>query len=266
MEKTITDNSLIPIMMITWDRLEYTKQAIKALLENTIYPFKLWIWDNGSTDGTVEYLRDIYDERIQVIFSHENVGLIPPMNEFFDWYKDAEYVSKVDNDTIVPRGWLTKLKNVMDSLPLFVIQSAHYLGLPYKLENNQEFYNQLAKVEFEGENLYLFPHVSGTGVLIRRKHIDEPVEKKEGTLSGWVNYQFLKCRNGNLRCAFYSGVWVDRLDFVDTNKIKCDYPKYLEGINMMRSGEKSNNGFGKMNIPTEHLKKVKESMQVRWHS
>ena len=264
MEKLPTDKSLIPIMMITWNRLAYTKQAVRALLKNTKHLFTLWIWDNGSTDGTLEYLKNLDDSRIQVIFSVENVGLVPPMNEFFKWYGTAEYVSKVDNDTIVPRGWLTRLKNVMDRLPLFVIQADHYLGLPYKLKNNQEFYDQLERVEFEGKNLYLFPHVSGTGVLIRRKHIDKPIDKKEGTLSGWVDYQFNKSKTENLRCAFYSGVWVDRLDFTGTNKIKNDYPGYLEKINRMRSGNKENNGFGKIDIPTEHLEKVKESMQVRW--
>lgn len=264
MEKLLTDGSLIPIMMITWNRLEYTKQAINAILENTKHPFTLWIWDNGSTDGTVEYLKSIKDSRITTIFPPVNEGLVPPMNHFFDWYSKAKYVSKVDNDTIVPEGWLIKLKYVMDKLPLFVIQSDHYLGLPYKLKNNQQFYNELEKLEFEEENLYLFPHVSGTGVLIRRKHIDKPIEKKEGTLSGWVDYQYQKARTENRRCAFYSGVWVDRLDFIGTNKIKCDYPEYLKEINKMRSGKEDNNGFGKIDLPLELLEEVKESMKIRW--
>jgi len=264
MEKLLTDGSLIPILMITWNRLEYTKQAISAILENTKHPFALWIWDNNSTDGTVEYLKEIKDSRTRVIFSSENVGLVSPMNEFFKWYSKAKYVSKVDNDTIVPKGWLTKLKHVMDSLPLFVIQSDHYLGLPYKLKDNQQFYNELVKVEFEGENLYLFPHVSGTGVLIRRKHIDKPIEKKEGTLSGWVDYQYNKCKTENLRCAFYSGVWVNRLDFIDTNKIKCDYPKYLKEINKMRSNREDNTGFGVMDLDLHVLKLCRESMKLKW--
>ena len=264
MEKLLANNSIIPIMMITWNRLEYTKQAINAILKNTIHPFTLWIWDNGSTDGTIQYLKNIEDKRVSVIFSPENEGLVPPMNHFFDWYRKAKYVSKVDNDTIVPKGWLTRLKHVMDNLPLFVIQSDHYLGLPYKLKDNQQFYNELEKLEFEGENLYLFPHVSGTGVLIRRKHIDKPIDKKEGTLSGWVDYQFNKCKTENLRCAFYSGVWVDRLDFIGTNKIKCDYPEYLKEINKMRSGKEDNNGFGVVDLDLHILKLCRESMKIKW--
>ena len=265
MERLSPGDSMIPIMMITWNRLAYTKQAIKALLKNTKHPFVLWIWDNNSIDGTAEYLRSLDDDRIQIIFSVENVGLVPPMNEFFRWYKDSEYVSKVDNDTIVPVGWLTKLKNVMDKLPLFVIQSDHYLGLPYKLRDNQQFYDYLERLEFEGENLYLFPHVSGTGILIRAKHMDKPIDKKEGTLSGWVDYQFHKCNTENLRCAFYSGVWIDRLDFIDTNKVNDNDSDYRKKINLMRSGKEENNGFGSSEIPVELLRKIKESMQIKWH-
>ena len=266
MEKLLTDESLIPIMMITWNRFEYTKQAIKAILENTKHPFILWIWDNGSTDGTIQYLKDIEDKRIQVIFSTKNVGLVPPMNEFFKWYPKVEYIAKVDNDTIVPKGWLTKLKRVMDNLPLFVIQSDHYLGLPYKLKNNQQFYDELEKIEFEGENLYLFPHVGGSGILIRRKHMDKPIETMEGSLSGWVGYQINKSTEKNLCSAFYSGVWIELLDKKGTNIVNKNYPEYDKKINKMRSGKEDNTGFGTMDLNVESLKGYKELMRKNWNN
>lgn len=258
----ITD--VIPILMITWNRLSYTKQAIKAILKNTKYPFILWIWDNNSTDGTVDYINNISDNRIQVIFSPENVGLIPPMNEFFKWHKDFEYIAKVDNDTIVPKDWLIKLKKVMDKFPLFTVQADHYLGIPFKLRNNQEFYDQLEKVESEEGNLYLFPHVGGSGILIRRKYIDKPMEKKG--LSGWVDFQRLKSITEKLCCAFYDGIFINLLDMIGTNKIKNDYPDYRKRINIMRSGKKHNTGFGIMDLNIGHLKGYKEMMRKNWNN
>lgn len=264
MEKLLTDGSLIPIMFTTWNRLEYTKKALKSVLENTIHPFALWIWDNNSTDGTIEYLKNIKDSRIRITFSSENLGLIPPMNEFLKWYPDAKYIAKVDNDMIVPKGWLTKLKNVMDNFPLFVLSVDHYLGLPYRLKNNQEFYDQLEKIEFEGNNLYLYPHSDGSGIIVRRKYIDNLLEEKKGTLEGWVAYQFHKCYYENLRCAFYSGVWAELLDFVDTNKVKNDYPEYSKKINVMRSGKEVSTGFGVMDLDLETLAKCRKTMSKEW--
>jgi len=256
----------IPILMITWDRLEFTKKAIEAIRNNTRYPYILWIWDNGSTDGTVEYLKGLKDKDIVVNFKDKNYGLVPPMNEFFKTFSSYEYVSKVDNDTIVPKDWLTKLKYVMDNLPLFVIQSDHYLGLPYKLKDNQEFYDHLERLEFEGDNLYLFPHVSGTGVLIRNEYMDGDIKTMPGTLSGWVNYQFDMCRCSNRRCAFYDGVWVDRLDFAGTNKVIDNDTEYRDKINMMRSGKIKDTGFGFKSIPVGRLATIKESMRVKWYA
>ena len=35
----------IPILMITYNRLSYTKKAVEAILKNTDYPYKLFIFD-----------------------------------------------------------------------------------------------------------------------------------------------------------------------------------------------------------------------------
>lgn len=256
----------IPILMITWDRLEYTKKAIKAIKENTHHPYILWTWDNGSKDGTVEYLNSIKSDNIFVNLKDTNYGLVPPMNAFFDKFKNNKYVSKVDNDTVVSPYWLTKLKKVMDNLPLFVIQADHYLAITYKLKNNYQFYKELEGMDYRGEKLYLFPHVSGTGVLIRRKHIDKPIEVIKGKLSGWVNYQLQKSRTKNLRCGFYTGVWIDRLDQIGTNKYKksSDYPEYDKKLNEMRSGNEKHTGVNCVDMNLKSLKEIKESMRVNW--
>ncbi|GAH50515.1 unnamed protein product, partial [marine sediment metagenome] len=73
--------------------------------------------------------------------------------------------------------------------------------------------------------------VGGTGTLIRTALVSEIPEKK-GTLSGWVLYQHSK----GAPSAFYTGVWVIRLDQVATNKYKepSDYPEYDKKIEKMR--------------------------------
>jgi len=52
----------VDVMMLCCDRLEYTKLTLPNLLKNTFYPdWKLWIADNGSTDGTTEFIQRIIE-------------------------------------------------------------------------------------------------------------------------------------------------------------------------------------------------------------
>ena len=53
-----------------------------------------------------------------------------------------------------------------------------------------------------------------------------------GTLSGWIQYQHLR---ENIS-AFYTGVWVDRLDQTGTNEYRepPDYPEYDKKIDQLR--------------------------------
>ena len=47
------------VMMVTYNRLELTKQTLDNLFKNTKYPINLIIIDNNSTDDTVNYLNDL---------------------------------------------------------------------------------------------------------------------------------------------------------------------------------------------------------------
>lgn len=253
----------IPILMIVLDRLEYTKKAIRAVLKNTLYPFKLFIFNNGSAEHIRWYLKNLQDSRIEVFNSRTNLGLTAPMNMFFDKFKDSKYVAKVDNDTVVSKGWLGKLKDVMDAYPLFTVQANHYLAMPFKIETNDDFYKHLFGVDFNEDKIYFYKNSGGTGQLIRRSVIDKPMPKSKlvkGGLSGWCNVQVEKYKQWP--SAFYTGTWIERLDQVGTNKYKeiSDYPDYDEMIAKMRPW-----GLGYANMNTSELAKIKEEMKA-WYS
>ena len=230
-EKVKKVKGTIPILMITWNRFSYTKQAIKAIKENSDLPFKLFIFDNNSNDGTKKYLKDIKDNKIEIFFSGTNTGLVPPMNHFIKKFSNYRYIAKVDNDTIVSKDWLRKLKEVMDEYPLLAVEADHYLMLAYNIKKNNDYYKHLYNINFNGSKLYFSEIVGGTGTLIRNALIDEIPEYK-GTLSGWIQYQHYK----QFPSAFYTGVWVDRLDQIGTNKYRkpSDFPDYDRKIAKFR--------------------------------
>jgi GT2 family glycosyltransferase len=250
---------LIPILMITWNRLEYTKKAIEAVKENSDLPCHLFIWDNGSTDGTVEYLRSVRPSiknhvGIAGYFSDKNTGLVPPMNYFFKKFKDYRYTAKVDNDTVVSPNWLSKIKKPMDEFPLFAVEADHYLMLAYDIKTNDDYYKHLFSVDYEGGKLYFSDIVGGTGTIIRTSLVEE-IPEKQGTLSGWIQYQ----SQLQMVSAFYTGVWIDRLDQTGTNKYKevSDYPGYDNLINKLRPRNK----ISSRTIKEETFLNVKKRME-----
>ena len=94
---------MIPVLYTTFNRLGFTKQTLPVLIKNTPEA-EIIVIDNGSTDGTVEYLIDCYESQggiNHLVLKGWNSGICGAMNAFFEMTEGAEYVAKVDNDTLV---------------------------------------------------------------------------------------------------------------------------------------------------------------------
>jgi len=70
--------------------------------------------DNNSTDGTLEYLKEIPDAK--VISNSENLGFVKAMNQGFDKVS-SKYTVWLNNDTIVTPNWLETLINHLKNNP-----------------------------------------------------------------------------------------------------------------------------------------------------
>ena len=47
----------IDVILVTFNRLNFLKHTVKKIYERTRYPYRLWIVDNNSTDGTQHWLK-----------------------------------------------------------------------------------------------------------------------------------------------------------------------------------------------------------------
>ena len=48
-------NNYVNIGIVTFNRLEFTRQAIASIVKYTSYPYVITVVDNDSNDGTKEY-------------------------------------------------------------------------------------------------------------------------------------------------------------------------------------------------------------------
>lgn len=105
----------IAIYTLTRDRLEYTKHCFQMLYEKAGYPFDHFVLDNGSADGTVMYLIDMFFKKKTIIhFSKENIGISVGSNYLLDEITSMNYdiIIKFDNDCeVVTDGILKSIVN-----------------------------------------------------------------------------------------------------------------------------------------------------------
>jgi len=99
--KKKTQNMKVAIYTLTRDRLEYTKHSFKTLKEKSWYDYDHFIIDNGSTDGTQQWLKLHESEFKKVILLPENVGISKGSNMALDIIFETDkydLIVKMDND------------------------------------------------------------------------------------------------------------------------------------------------------------------------
>ncbi len=66
---------LVSILLNCYNASSFISKAIESVLSQTYYNWELVIWDDGSTDNTLEVLNKYKDKRIKIFRSSNNVGL-----------------------------------------------------------------------------------------------------------------------------------------------------------------------------------------------
>lgn len=90
----------IAVLTLTRDRLAYTKHCFYRLQEFAGIEYDHYVLDQGSADGTAEWLGG-YDVEILTgfIFEQSNIGIARGMNKLLDLIdNDYDVIVKIDND------------------------------------------------------------------------------------------------------------------------------------------------------------------------
>ena len=98
------------IVMVTHDNVLVTRMAVESVLANTADPIELLVVDNASSDGTADYLELLASRNpvVRVVFNDVNVGFAAANNQALAVATGTDLVL-LNNDTIVPPGWLPRL-------------------------------------------------------------------------------------------------------------------------------------------------------------
>jgi len=109
-----TDHGLTSIVIVTHNQLGYTKMCLDSIRFLTDEPYELIVVDNGSTDGTLEYLRACGD--VKLIENTDNRGFPAAANQGILAGRGRQTLL-LNNDVIVTTGWLRRMLVALRSDP-----------------------------------------------------------------------------------------------------------------------------------------------------
>jgi len=190
------------VLMITYNRPMYTRLALSELLSRCDTSMRVWVWHNGNDAETLAVVRENEGHPRLHRFHHseENLGLTAPTNWLLE-NATGRYLSKVDDDCIVPVDWGARLRAMHEDEPRFGVVGCWRF-------QEEDFIPELAERKIRtfggGHQLLVNLWVEGSGYLMKRACVDRFGPLQDGQSftdycidigrAGWVNgwaYPFL---------------------------------------------------------------------------
>jgi glycosyltransferase involved in cell wall biosynthesis len=107
----------ISIVMPTYNGMRYLEQAVNSVLSQDLQDWELVISDDGSTDGTRDFLAQLKDPRIKVHFQPKNLNIFGNLNFLFSQARGEVTQILCQDDYFVAPGSLSKLLDLWSTLP-----------------------------------------------------------------------------------------------------------------------------------------------------
>jgi len=170
---------MIDLLYVTHGRIDLTRTTLPRLLEYD--EFQVTVFNNASTDGTGEFLKDISAKKnFTLLTSDRNLNLSMITKNF--WFSsDSEFVAKVDNDILLPESkeWINRFVDTFGRMRRLAVAGLFHFDFPKEREK------ELATLETNG--LIIQEYVGGNYVA-RRKAV---VHSRLGGygLWGWTEAQ-----------------------------------------------------------------------------
>lgn len=110
-------NPSVGVVILNWNRLDLTQKCLASLDRQAYRNYEIIVIDNGSSDGSVEWLEK---QNLKLIRNSKNLGFARAINQGISRAIDdgCKYVVSLNNDAQPDKDWLKKLVGHMDNHPL----------------------------------------------------------------------------------------------------------------------------------------------------
>jgi len=221
----------VGIYTLTMNRLEYTKKMYESLKKSG-YPFIWLVVDQGSTDGTVEWLQSIEDMEIVLILNPKNVGISRGSNQAVDALMkvNCDFLIKIDNDCEVQTDkWLERM--------LYIFEAHWQLVLsPYVegLVDNPGGAPRIAYKKLRKHLIGVTKHIGGIFTMTHKSAYKDFRWNEEDFLHSLQDVVFTQAvQKRGFLCGYIEDMKV--LHIRSTEGQKQDYPEYFEARKVQRT-------------------------------
>jgi glycosyltransferase involved in cell wall biosynthesis len=117
----------VTVLMAVYNEAQLLPQAVESILGQTFGDFEFLVVDDGSTDGSWEYLAALKDPRVRLLRNPRNFGLTCSLNRGLDAAR-GRYVARMDGDDVATPDRLAAQAAFLDTRPdVGVVGSARTL-------------------------------------------------------------------------------------------------------------------------------------------
>lgn len=106
----------VTVVIVHHHGLEMLERCLDSLIKTNYNNMHIVLVDNGSSDGTVDFMNKVYGDQVEVIRSEVNLGFVGGNNIALQVVK-SKYVVMMNDDTVVTSNWLKFLVEVAEENP-----------------------------------------------------------------------------------------------------------------------------------------------------
>ncbi len=191
------DHPIVSVVIPTYNRKDIISRAINSVLNQTYENYEIIIIDDGSTDGTIEYIKNHFNSKIKCI-SQKNKGASAARNRGIS-EANGKYIAFLDSDD----EWVeSKLKDqfaFLDKNP----EIALLCGRTYRSDNVKRVNSSLSKsiVGNLFNTLFMHSFVS-TPTVIAKKEVLDAVGGFDTSYKSAEDFDLWLKITKNYKCAF----------------------------------------------------------------
>ncbi len=177
---------LISVILPTYNRLQYLPETVETILNQTFTDFELIIIDDGSTDGTKEWINKQADCRIRYINYTENRGVSYARNMGLDLVQ-GKYIAFCDSDDLNESTRFEEQVNVLEADEELVVCGSNIgvFGL-----HNQVWRYKGKPLPFRVKALFQIPfHFPAS--MVRRSFLEKEKIRFRAEIQSADDYYFL---------------------------------------------------------------------------